>query len=126
MNSKRVTLTTGILRRPKKTKFALVDVVNLHKFVSRKLTVQIFDWSSGSPVPLKVTPCGTKTCNVTVGPNKSVFLYADVSQVKFKYEVRITQRDCRTLVTNVFGVTKAPFTPQAGDTVLQSNLIKIT
>lgn len=63
---------------------------------------------------------------MTVGPNKSIFLYADVSHVKFKYEVRITQLESRTLVTNVFGVTNAPFTPQAGDTVLQSNLIKIT
>ncbi|SDO77993.1 hypothetical protein SAMN04487897_12224 [Paenibacillus sp. yr247] len=90
ITSKRVTLSTGILRRPNKTKFALVDVVNLNRERSRIVTVQVFDWSTGSPIPLKVNPCGEKACSVTVAPNKSVFLFADVSKVGFKYEVRIT------------------------------------
>ncbi|MCY9691756.1 hypothetical protein [Paenibacillus alginolyticus] len=98
MIAKRVTFSTGILRRPTRTKFALVDVVNFNKKCSRR---------------------------VTVAPHKSVFLFADVSKVKFKYEVRITQLHDRKLVTNVTGVTNAPFTPQEGDTVLQRSLIKI-
>ncbi|WP_253944655.1 hypothetical protein [Paenibacillus sp. NEAU-GSW1] len=48
-----------------------------------------------------------------------------MSKVKFKYEVRIIQAADRKLITNVTGVTKAVFTPQEGDTVLQSNLIRI-
>ncbi len=85
----------------------------------------MFDWSTGSAIPLKVSPCNRKNCTVTVAPHKSVFLFADVSKVKFKYEVLITQLHDRKLVTNVTGVTNAPFTPQEGDTVLQRSLIKI-
>ncbi|TBL76051.1 hypothetical protein [Paenibacillus thalictri] len=125
MKAKRATYSTGILRKPPKTKFALVDVVNLNKGGSRTVEVQVFDWSNGSPVPLKVTPCGTRKCRVVVGPNKSVFLYADVSRVKFKYEVRITMSLDPKLIANVYGVTNAPFTPQAGDTVLQRSLVRI-
>jgi len=125
LTTRRATLSTGILRRPRKTKFALVDVVNLNKAASRLVTVQVFDWSAGAPVPLKVSPCNTKTCTVRVAPNSSVFFFADVSKVSFKYEVRITQLLDRKLITNVFGVTNAPFTPQDGDTVLQRNLVRI-
>ncbi|OPH57666.1 hypothetical protein BC351_03890 [Paenibacillus ferrarius] len=121
----RITLSTGILRKAPKTKFALIDVVNLNRTASRAVTVQVFDWSTGSPVPLKVSPCGTKKCTVNVRPNKSVFLFADVSKVTFKYEVRITHQEDRKLITNVTGVTNTPFTPQVGDTVLQSNLVRI-
>ncbi|WP_063891865.1 hypothetical protein [Paenibacillus sp. Soil787] len=125
MIAKRVTFSTGILRRPNKTKFALVDVVNFNKKCSCRVTVQVFDWSTGSPIPLKVSPCNRNKCTVTVAGGKSVFLFADVSKVKFKYEVRITQHKDRKLVTNVTGVTNAPFTPQEGDTVLQRSLIRI-
>lgn len=119
-----VVYTTGILRKSPRTRFALVDAVNLGRF-SRNITVQVIDWSSGSPVPLKVVPCNKKRCTQTVMPNKSVFLYADVSKVQFKYEVRITQPvNCR-FVTNVFGVTKTPFRPLEGGTVLQHDLVKI-
>lgn len=126
MPTKRIKLSTGILRRPKKTKFALIDIVNLNKMRCRRVTVQVFDWSSGSPVPLKVSPCVRKICTVSIAPNKSVFLFADVSKVSFKYEVRIRQNEDPKLITNVTGVTNTPFTPQAGDTVLQRNLIKIS
>ncbi|WP_258207593.1 hypothetical protein [Paenibacillus radicibacter] len=99
--------------------------MNLNRACARSVTVQVFDWSSGSPVPLLVSPCGTKKCTVRVEPNQSVFLFSDVSKVVFKYEVRITQVDDPRLITNVTGVTKVAFTPQTGDTVLQSNLIRI-
>jgi hypothetical protein len=122
---KLVTYSTGILRRPPKTKFALVDVVNLNKTCFRSVTVQVFDWSNGSPIPLKVSPCGAKKCFIRVAPNKSVFLYAVVSKVSFKYEVRIKQHKDPKLISNVYGVTNEPFTPQEGDTVLQRSLIRI-
>lgn len=72
---------------------------------------------------MKVSPCGSKTCTVRVGPHKSVFLYSDVSKVRFKYEVCLIQQLDRQLITNVYGVTNAPFTPQEGGTVLQRNLV---
>lgn len=119
-----VVYTTGILRKNPRTRFALVDAVNLGQ-ASRNITVQVIDWSNGSPVPLKVVPCNTRRCTQVVGPNKSVFLYADVSKVQFKYEVRIIQPANRRFVTNVFGVTKTPFKPLEGGTVLQHDLVKI-
>lgn len=70
------------------TKFALVDCVNLGKHTP-KVTAQVFDWSNGSPVPLKVSPCNSIRCTVDVHRNKSVFLFADVSKVAFKYEALI-------------------------------------
>ncbi|MWC29417.1 hypothetical protein [Paenibacillus sp. MMS18-CY102] len=118
------TYTTGILRRPPGTQFSLVDAVNLSKF-SRSVTVRVYDWSSGTPVALPVFPCETRSCTVWLGANRSDFLYADVSNVQFKYEVRITRPIDRNLVTNVFGVSNTPFTPQPGDTVLQKNLVRI-
>jgi len=125
MNGQRATYSTGILRKPPRTKFALADVVNLNAARSALVTVRVFDWSSGSPVPLAVNPCGRKTCTLRVGPGKSVFLFADVSKVRFKYEVRIVQPVDRKVISNVTGVTNAPFTPQPGDTVLQNDLIRI-
>lgn len=125
MEAKRANYSTGIVRRSPRTRFALVDVVNLNPTRARSVTVQVFDWSNGSPIPLKVSPCGAKKCTIMVAPNKSVFLYADVSRVSFKYEVRITQSGDRKLITNVYGVTNEPFTPQEGGTVLQRSLIKL-
>jgi len=122
--AKTAVYTTGILRKNPRTRFALVDALNLGRF-SRNITVQVIDWSSGSPVPLKVVPCNKRRCTQTVNPNKSVFLYADVAKVPFKYEVRITQPvECR-FVTNVFGVTKMPYRPLEGGTVLQHDLVKV-
>ncbi|EFM08622.1 conserved hypothetical protein [Paenibacillus curdlanolyticus YK9] len=118
------TYTTGILRRPPGTQFALVDAVNLSAF-SRSVTVRVYDWSSGTPVALPVFPCETRSCTLWLGANRSDFLYADVSNVQFKYEVRITRLADRNLVTNVFGVSNTPFTPQTGGTVLQKNLVRI-
>ncbi|MFC5469044.1 hypothetical protein ACFPPD_09940 [Cohnella suwonensis] len=124
MATRRAVYSTGILRRPPKTKFALADIVNLTASTQR-VTVQVFDWSNGTPVPLKVSPCGTRKCAVTIAPHRSVFLYADVSKVQFKYEVRIAQNIDKRLISNVTGFTNTPFTPQNGDTVLQNDLIRI-
>ncbi|TVX88097.1 hypothetical protein [Paenibacillus agilis] len=120
-----VKYSTGILRKAPRTNYALVDVVNLNTRNSRSITVQVFDWSNGNPIPLKLSP-RMRTGRIRVGPNKSVYVYADVSKVKFKYEVRITQSDARDLISNVTGVTRVTFAPQAGDTVLQHNLVRIT
>ncbi|WP_036604929.1 hypothetical protein [Paenibacillus assamensis] len=121
-----VKYSTGILRKAPRTNYALVDVVNVNNRHSRSVTVQVFDWSDGNPVPLKLVPYSLRTCRIRVGPNKSIYVYADVSKVKFKYEVRITQSDARDLISNVTGVTKVTFAPQAGDTVLQHNLVRIS
>jgi hypothetical protein len=116
--------TTGILRRNTNTNYAIVDIVNLNRYGSRKVKVQVYDWSNGTPVALPVYPCRTKSCAVPVEPNQSTYLYADVTKVLYKYEVRITRVIDRNLVNNVFGLNKL-FSPQSGNTVLERNLIRL-
>jgi hypothetical protein len=118
--------STGILRKHPDTNFALVDAVNLDPHRVRAVAVQVFDWSTGFPVPLLVSPCNTTSCKLIIHPNTSVFFFADISTVEFKYEVRITRSEDRMMVTNVFGVTAEPFTPQEGGTVLQQELVKVS
>ncbi|MFH5187305.1 hypothetical protein ACHHV8_34645 [Paenibacillus sp. TAB 01] len=117
--------STGILRRNPNTSFALVDVMNLGSGTISDIAVQVFDWSSGTAVPLNVSPCELPVCKVTLSPRTSDFLYADVSGVEFKYEVRISLPRHANVLLNVTGVSAAPFTPQVGDNVLQHNLVEI-
>ncbi|REE86481.1 hypothetical protein A8990_11090 [Paenibacillus taihuensis] len=88
----RTVFTTGILRRNPGTNFALVDLVNLGKTIAREMKVEVFDWSSGLPVPLTLTPCNQAACLVSLAPGMSNFVFADVSNAQFKYEVRISRR----------------------------------
>ncbi|MFC4812475.1 hypothetical protein [Paenibacillus sp. GCM10023250] len=122
----RAVFTTGILRRNPGTRYALVDLVNLGATVARCMTVQVFDWSNGLPVALNVTPCDAKVCNVSLAPGTSNFVYADISGVQFKYEVRIARpvRN-RNLVLNVWGLSSEPLTPQIGNNVLQHQLFRV-
>ncbi|WP_308639942.1 hypothetical protein [Paenibacillus silvisoli] len=122
----RAVYTTGILRRNPGTNFALVDLVNLGSFNALRMTVQVFDWSSGLPVPLTLTPCNTAKCFVSLAPGTSNFVYADVSGVQYKYEVRISRRASnRNVILNVFGLSQEPLTPQTGNNVLQHALVRI-
>ncbi|WP_253944657.1 hypothetical protein [Paenibacillus sp. NEAU-GSW1] len=45
MTAKKATYSTGILRKPTRTSYALVDVVNLNADRSRIVAVQVYDWS---------------------------------------------------------------------------------
>jgi len=119
------TFTTGILRRNPGTNFAVVDVVNLSRLYGRRVAVQVFDWSNGTPVALPVMPCNATRCVVNVPVNASRFLYADVSDVAFTYEVRVTRIVGHNLVTNVFGLSNAPLTPQTGNNVLERELVRL-
>ncbi|SFI77377.1 hypothetical protein SAMN02799624_02118 [Paenibacillus sp. UNC496MF] len=122
----RTVFTTGILRRHPGTTYALVDFVNLSARVARCMTVQIFDWSSGLPVALNVTPCDAKKCNVSLAPGTSNFVYADISSVQFKYEVRIAKpARNNNVVLNVWGLSSEPLVPQFGNNVLQHQLFRI-
>ncbi|SEO34959.1 hypothetical protein [Paenibacillus sp. OV219] len=123
----RAVFSTGILRRNPGTNFALVDLVNLGKTIAREMRVQVFDWSSGLPVPLTLSPCNTTTCLVSLAPGTSNFVYADVSNVQFRYEVRITRRSVnRNVILNVTGLGEQPtLTPQTGNNVLQHGLVRL-
>lgn len=122
----RAVFSTGILRRNPGTTFALVDLVNLGAATANRMTVQVFDWSSGLPVALNLTPCDTTKCFVSLAPGTSNFVYADVSGVEFKYEVRITRAAFnRNVVFNVSGLSGEPLTPQVGNNVLQLQLFRV-
>ncbi|SDX33007.1 hypothetical protein [Paenibacillus sp. CF384] len=122
----RAVYSTGILRRNPGTNFALVDLVNLGYKNALRMCVQVFDWSSGLPVALKVSPCNTTKCFVPLAPGTSNFVYADVSSVSYKYEVRISRSTAnRNVILNVFGLSKEPLTPQTGNNVLQHALVRI-
>ncbi|MBD0382562.1 hypothetical protein [Paenibacillus sedimenti] len=89
------------------------------------LLEQVIDWSDGTPKPLITAPCNTRICRRNAPPNRSLFFFADVSSVTFKYEVRVTRSSNRRLVINVYGLSsKQPFTPQVGGTVLQHDLVE--
>ncbi|MBP3965398.1 hypothetical protein [Paenibacillus lignilyticus] len=122
----RAVFSTGILRRNPGTNFALVDLVNLGFANALRMKVQVFDWSSGLPVALTLTPCNTTKCFVSLAPGTSNFVYADVSSVQYKYEVRISRSTAnRKVILNVFGLSQEPLTPQTGNNVLQHALVRI-
>ncbi|NBC72091.1 hypothetical protein GT003_24100 [Paenibacillus sacheonensis] len=124
--TKRTVFSTGILRRNPGTSYALVDLVNLGSTSAKRITVQIFDWSSGLPVALDLTPCNSAKCLVSLAPGTSSFAYADVSGVAFKYEVRITRAAFnRNVILNVTGLSSEPMAPQTGNNVLQQQLFRL-
>ncbi|WP_225446473.1 hypothetical protein [Paenibacillus rhizovicinus] len=122
----RAVFSTGILRRNPDTTYALVDLVNLGTTIANRMTVQVFDWSSGLPVALNLSPCNTTKCLVSLAPGTSNFVFADVSGVEFKYEVRISRAAFnRNVILNVSGLSAEPMTPQVGNNVLQLQLFRI-
>ncbi|MBG9713551.1 MULTISPECIES: hypothetical protein [Bacillus] len=116
------TLSTGILRRHSATLFLTVDAMNVDPDDTRRVTVEMFDWSSGSPVLLPLIDPSTQT----LPPNRYVtFRSAALPPALFAYEVRIIRPKDRDVVTNVFGLSAIVFNPQEGNNVLQHDLAKL-
>ncbi|MFB5550719.1 hypothetical protein ACE41B_16685 [Bacillus cereus] len=116
------TLSTGILRRHSATLFLTVDAMNVDPDDTRRVTVEMFDWSSGSPVLLPLIDPSTQT----LPPNRYVtFRSAALPPTLFAYEVRIIRPKDRDVVTNVFGLSAIVFNPQEGNKVLQHDLAKL-
>ncbi|MDF9466504.1 hypothetical protein NYE71_19740 [Bacillus sp. FSL K6-0273] len=116
------TLSTGILRRHSATLFLTVDAMNVDPDDTRRVTVEMFDWSSGSPVLLPLIDPSTQT----LPPNRYVtFRSAALPPTLFAYEVRIIRPKDRDVVTNVFGLSAIVFNPQEGNNVLQHDLAKL-
>ena len=116
------TLSTGILRRHSATLFLTVDAMNVDPDDIRRVTVEMFDWSSGSPVLLPLIDPSTQT----LPPNRYVtFRSAALPPGVFAYEVRIIRPRDRDVVTNVFGLSAIVFNPQEGNNVLQHDLAKL-
>ncbi|MGX5631985.1 hypothetical protein [Bacillus thuringiensis] len=116
------TLSTGILRRHSATLFLTVDAMNVDPDDTRRVTVEMFDWSSGSPVLLPLIDPSTQT----LPPNRYVtFRSPALPPALFAYEVRIIRPKDRDVVTNVFGLSAIVFNPQEGNNVLQHDLAKL-
>lgn len=112
-------LSTGVLRRHSSTKFLTVEAMNVSPNRSRTVTVQMFDWSSGSPVLLPMVDPTTQT----IAPNQyRTFRSFELPGSTFSYEVRITHPKTKDVVTNVFGLSAIQFDPQEGNNVLQHDL----
>ncbi|HDR8051584.1 hypothetical protein [Bacillus cereus] len=116
------TLSTGVLRRHSATLFLTVEAMNVDLDDTRRVTVEMFDWSSGSPVLLPLIDPSTQT----LPPNRYVtFRSAALPPALFAYEVRIIRPKDRDVVTNVFGLSATIFNPQEGNNVLQHDLAKL-
>ncbi|PEJ62937.1 hypothetical protein [Bacillus toyonensis] len=116
------TLSTGVLRRHSATLFLTVDAMNVDPDDTHRVTVEMFDWSSGSPVLLPLVDPSTRT----LAPNQYVtFRSAALPPGLFAYEVRIIHPNDRDVVTNVFGLSAIVFNPQEGNNVLQHDLAKL-
>lgn len=115
-------LSTGILRRHSATLFLTVDAMNIDPDDAHRVTVEMFDWSSGSPIPLPLVDPSTQI----LAPNRYVtFRSAALPAGVFAYEVRIIHPNDRDVVTNVFGLSAIEFNPQEGNNVLQHDLAKL-
>ncbi|KLA32231.1 hypothetical protein [Bacillus cereus] len=116
------TLSTGVLRRHSATLFLTVEAMNVDPDDIHRVTVEMFDWSSGSPVLLPLVDPSTQT----LAPNRYVtFRSAALPPGLFAYEVRIIRPKDRDVVTNVFGLSAIVFNPQEGNNVLQHDLAKL-
>ncbi|EAO54106.1 hypothetical protein RBTH_04782 [Bacillus thuringiensis serovar israelensis ATCC 35646] len=116
------TLSTGILRRHSATLFLTVDAMNVDPDDTRRVTVEMVDWSSGSPVLVPIID----PSNPTLPRDRyGTFRSAALPPALFAYEVRIIRPKDRDVVTNVFGLSAIVFNPQEGNNVLQHDLAKL-
>jgi hypothetical protein len=115
-------LSTGVLRRHSSTKFITVEAMNVDPDDFRSVTVQMFDWSPGSPILLPMVDPTTQT----IPPNQyRTFRSFEIPPATFAYEVRIIHPKDKDVVTNVFGLSDISFDPQEGNNVLQHDLAKV-
>lgn len=115
-------LSTGILRRHSSTLFLTVEAMNVDPDDSRTVTVQMFDWSSGSPVIIPMLDPST----ILIPPNQyRTFRSLALPAGLFVYEVRIIHPKDRDVVTNTFGLSDIVFNPQEGNNALQHDLAEL-
>ncbi len=115
-------LSTGVLRRHSSTLFLTFDAMNVDPDDFRTVSVQMFDWSSGSPIVIPLVDPSSQT----LAPNQSrSFRSAALPAGLFTYEVRISHPSDNDVVTNVFGLSAIEFDPQEGNNALQHDLARL-
>lgn len=128
MSSKQI-LSTGVLIKEPNTASAVITIVNLDMCNTDKFIIEVWDWTSYSnPVKLPVLigenipvifPYYLDSDNLAV-------MYTDlVSHGVIFYEIRIISNKDKNLLINCFGRSVPPSTSQEGNTVLQSQLVRL-
>lgn len=113
-------LSTGVLAKDRTTVFAGITLVNLDPNDKRRIVVQVFDWDSGSPIPVP-----TDTPNpITLNPKTSVRVTANLNNAFF-YEIRIYHPGDKDVLVNCYGVSNFPFVNGEGNTVLHHELVEV-
>ncbi|MBP1991536.1 hypothetical protein [Paenibacillus eucommiae] len=124
----KVTLSTGVLTREPLTISAVIQLANVDHKHSHKVTVEVWDWSSYSePVQIPVLIGDNLPVNFPYRIEKEnlAVMYAELDEAIDLYEIRIIHSNSKKVVINCFGRSIPPYTSQAGNTVLQQQLVKI-
>ncbi|MDQ0116539.1 hypothetical protein [Paenibacillus harenae] len=109
-------LTTGVLNTAVGQTAAHIEVANFSATTSAEVTVQVYDWNSGSPVILLSE-------NVTLPPLSHTIISQDVEP--FHYEVRIIYLRNDHVIANTFAINGDTSTVP-GLTFNQDQLMRIS
>lgn len=126
--SDKVTLSTGVLTREPETITAVINLANVDKNNSHRITVEVLDWSSYSDPVLLPVLIGDNIPVIfpyRLAGNNLAVMYADLDETVDLYEIRIISHKHKKIIANCFGRSLPPYTSQQANTVLQSQLIKI-
>lgn len=115
-------LTTGVLRRHSSTMFLTVEALNVDPDSFRSVTVQMFDWSSGSPIVIPMVDPSTQTLAPT---QYRTFRSLQLSPTLFAYEIRVIHPKDKDVVVSVFGLSDITFDPQNGNNAMQHDLARV-
>ncbi|GAW28499.1 MULTISPECIES: hypothetical protein [unclassified Carboxydocella] len=114
-----LTLSTGVVRKDASTTQVRINSVNLDPDDQRQITIQVFDWTTGSP-----TQIGTDI-NVTLNPNKSNSSTVALLVTVTDYEIRVKVPNDEDVIVNTFGETALGVMIGA-NTVLFKDLVKLS
>ena len=123
--SKKITLSTGVLRVEPGTVTAVVNLANLDNR-RHQVRVEVWNWSLFSNPPLLPVLIGNNvpvTFPYVLEPNHLAVMYANLAGVLF-YEIRVTYSDNKNIITNCFG-RSGTLAAQEGNTVLDHQLVQI-
>lgn len=122
------TLTTGVLKREPDTVSAVINIVNLSKYNSENVIVEVWDWSNFTKCKKVLVLIGDN-CPVKfpykLKPNNLAAMYAPLGCTVNLFEIRIIYPKGTNIIANCFGRSLRPSASQEGNTVLHSQLVEI-
>lgn len=123
--SKRITLSTGVLRVEPGTVSAVVNLVNLDNR-RHQVRVEVWNWSLYSIptlLPVLIGDDVPVSFPYVLEPNNLAVMYANLTGVLF-YEIRVSYSENKNIITNCFG-RSGTLAAQEGNTVLDYQLVQI-